>query len=93
MLNKHLLTERTDKGLNKAQRQWVGVEWKGGFEDSTGSVTRSNRGPGHHQPQCGHLPQLASLVGSESHVLASGIAEAEAAPWKAVHTGFPLGPS
>lgn len=68
----------------------MGMEWKGGFEDSTGSVTRSSRGSGHHQPQCGHLPQLASLVGSESHILASGRAEAKATPWKAVHPGFPL---
>lgn len=74
----------------------MGMEWKGGSEDSTGSVTVSSRGPdigslypGNHQPQYGHLPPSVSLVGSPSHIFTSGLAKADAVPWKAGHPGFP----
>ena len=72
------------------------VEWQVGFDDSTESVMTKCSGPDigslyldHHQPQCGHLEQSASLVGIESQALLSGTADADAAPWKFRHTGVP----
>lgn len=76
----------------------MGMECKGGSEDSTGSVTISSEGPdislypGHHQSQYGHLPQLVSLVGSGSHFSTLGLVEADAVPWKAGHPVCPSGP-
>lgn len=72
------------------------VEWPVGFDDSTESVMTKCSGPDigslyldRHQPQGGHLEQLASLVGIESQALPSGTAEADAAPWKFRHPGVP----